>query len=851
MNPYLEKNETSPETFFDTREHFHTSEESDAAISSKHSLGYFPNATATNLAVQTGSKEGSLSRSSSREPMWERRAMAPDDARTSEGKPSIHDDTVSSENLSAAKDLEDVSSHQPKSSAFREDVEMYSRPEAMPSRPPPPEPKSPTHSFQASPTSTQSRTSRLQSQKGDLSIAIVKQASVPSEDATMSPDHRSPISSSRSQLYLDATSPSTTNEKFAEAPQQASGLDVSKEAVMGRQSENSDYKSVSSIPALQVENVAVPDDAHSVSVESLEVPIVSHGIVITDVDEHLPTEEDRRQAQLIFDGDEEVISKAKAAAWLGESTLSSSRARRAYMDLYDWSNLNILASLRILCERLILKGESQQVDRILDAFADRWCICNQNHGFKARGEYHCAFSEHVEPNSLIDVVHTICYSLLLLNTDLHLADIEQKMTKSQFVKNTMPTIRRVAADAIADTLVEGGEPCKTLALPTRSSTLGSEPVSPVPFPKSSSATFPRERSSLDMERPSFRMSARPSILFGLEDAMQSPSPLDFDTSADDCGPLVKAPFNGSQRTWEVQVEIVLKSFFTSIRNKRLPLHGAPIEVADDQEKYLGSGLSIMNSGSVRRSPSVLSKSPSENLSYRGRQETSRLSTARWSSKTRSRIRLGQGPAVFSSSRTSLDDQSSIWSPSASSIWSKNSLGKTQTSMSVNSLGSTYHQAEFQQSIGFANALSQAIIREEASNAPDGLDREVPLLEDETLELAGAPWAKEGILKHKHYLVSVDKKAKDRNWNESFAVIEKGCMRLFSFSSKSSLRNRNKNLFGGNGVVGGGNWSENAEALGSFTLRQTIASALPPPGYSKSRPHVWALSFQVEQSISFP
>ena len=42
-------------------------------------------------------------------------------------------------------------------------------------------------------------------------------------------------------------------------------------------------------------------------------------------------------------------------------------------------------------------------------------------------------------------------------------------------------------------------------------------------------------------------------------------------------------------------------------------------------------------------------------------------------------------------------------------------------------------------------------------------------------------------------------------------------------------------------VGGGNWQENAQNLGSFLLRQTIASALPSPGYSKARPHVWALS----------
>lgn len=35
--------------------------------------------------------------------------------------------------------------------------------------------------------------------------------------------------------------------------------------------------------------------------------------------------------------------------------------------------------------------------------------------------------------------------------------------------------------------------------------------------------------------------------------------------------------------------------------------------------------------------------------------------------------------------------------------------------------------------------------------------------------------------------------------------------------------------------------QNAEQQACFLLRQTIASTLPPPGYSKARPHVWALS----------
>lgn len=117
----------------------------------------------------------------------------------------------------------------------------------------------------------------------------------------------------------------------------------------------------------------------------------------------------------------------------------------------------------------------------------------------------------------------------------------------------------------------------------------------------------------------------------------------------------------------------------------------------------------------------------------------------------------------------------------------------------------------------------------------------PPLEDEDLGLAGAPWAKEGIVQHKHHLEETDKKYKDRNWSECFAVIEKGCMHLFSFNTKVSIRNQKNRSIRQGAVVGGGNWTQNAEAIDSFMLRQTIANPLPSPGYSKSRPHVFALS----------
>lgn len=118
---------------------------------------------------------------------------------------------------------------------------------------------------------------------------------------------------------------------------------------------------------------------------------------------------------------------------------------------------------------------------------------------------------------------------------------------------------------------------------------------------------------------------------------------------------------------------------------------------------------------------------------------------------------------------------------------------------------------------------------------------VQLLEDESLELAGPPWVKEGILMHKHHLDGVDKKARDRNWSEVFCVIQKGNVSIFCFSPNKSTGKRSRTAAKKGGVVGGGNWQENATTLGTWSLRLCLASALPPPGYSKLRPHVWALS----------
>ncbi|MCJ1277930.1 hypothetical protein MMC21_005744 [Puttea exsequens] len=569
----------------------------------------------------------------------------------------------------------------------------------------------------------------------------------------------------------------------------------------------SDYHSANStlgpLPGKPGDDIHFPeptaeDAAHKLSIE---------------VDPDLPSDAERAQAKQIFDGNESIVEKSMAAAWLGDPSLERERVRRAYLELFDWQNLNILAALRGLCGKLYLKGEAQQVDRILDAFSSRWCACNPKHGFKAK-----------------DVVHTICYSVLLLNTDLHQAEIETKMTRTQFLKNILPTVRRVVMDAAPNAFTNA-----------RASTL--PPFRPGPDcsrPSLKSPIFPETseaRRSFEGQRPIYRLSQRPSDQT-VYTSTTPQTPLDYNSSMGDVGPLVKTPFHGKLSTWENQVEIVLKDFFNSIRQQPLPLYGSESKEPAAEPTPPSHSLSAM-SNMLRRTPSTLSKAGSENV--RGRGSESRLGTGRWQSKNRSRPRLYPASTVASSRRSSFDEQSSVTSPSVTSAWSRfSSFGKTQTSLSIDSFASNFPHGDYQQSIGFANALSQAIIREEGVVGDEESLRAAPLLEDESLELAGAPWAKEGILKHKHHLESVDKKAKDRGWTESFVVVEKGYVRLFSFSMNAkSLRRKAQQQKGS--VVGGGNWADNAESLGTFLLRQTIASALPPPGYSKTRPHVWALS----------
>ncbi|OAX85584.1 hypothetical protein ACJ72_00045 [Emergomyces africanus] len=384
----------------------------------------------------------------------------------------------------------------------------------------------------------------------------------------------------------------------------------------------SNYHTASNTPIIPDDETRARDNKpptlsslHTENEEKEPLPANNGDTTILAANEE-PTAEARQQAQRIFDElEDDADVKEPAAAWLGNPDRSS--VRKAYMEFFDWSNMNILAALRGLCGRLALKGETQQVDRILDAFSARWCECNPEHGFKAA-----------------DVVHTICYSVLLLNTDLHMADIEQKMTRNQFIKNTMPTIQRVVLDASPNAFER-----------TNTGNLSSKAQTPGPSLHSSplvgkSPTLPPVRhgghGSVDMDVSSSTLSKPFESTPRTNSVCTVATSQNVDISSGDSGPLVSTPFRGTQKAWELQIESVLKDFYNSIQKQRLPLRGATAE-AEDHHQSSNNFLSLTGN-MLRRTPSTLSKSGSD-IYPRGRHMESRLSTARWSSKPRSRPRL--------------------------------------------------------------------------------------------------------------------------------------------------------------------------------------------------------------------
>lgn len=82
-------------------------------------------------------------------------------------------------------------------------------------------------------------------------------------------------------------------------------------------------------------------------------------------------------AQRIWDRDETVYEDLDhIVEWIGDGKPASNAILRSYISRFDFKDLYLEQAFRNLCSKLSLKGETQQIDRILLQFSERYFECN-------------------------------------------------------------------------------------------------------------------------------------------------------------------------------------------------------------------------------------------------------------------------------------------------------------------------------------------------------------------------------------------------------------------------------------------------------------------------------------------
>ncbi|KIM21922.1 hypothetical protein M408DRAFT_29167 [Serendipita vermifera MAFF 305830] len=516
-------------------------------------------------------------------------------------------------------------------------------------------------------------------------------------------------------------------------------------------------------------------------------------------------------ARRIWEEDETFRSKERFAEWLGRPDAINAIARRYYMDNFDFTGIRVDMAFRRLCGKLYFSAESQALDRILIDFSRRYYEHNPK----------CVLGSASN-------VHQVVYSLLLLNTDLHVADLAHHMTKQQFISNTLSTLLAPSrASSSAATPARSGSPVQDAELRRKQSldpvTTPTVNVSDKPGPpisiQNSSIRVKRSGSVNSWKGSLSREATKESINSGSSPSVPLTSP---------SGTLTEnSSLNGStvsfhestgrkhtsgqnsvtslhlQKAWESEVEAYLKDIFAAVRSN---------QILQPQ----GGGLSP--GGSLGRTPSQ-------------RRQANTVGSSK-----RNSIR-GIPSFGINGSNSSFDGR---LSPSPSFATSLND-GTTASASAL-----------FPPTLGFASNLTKTIIREaqeddQQSISSDGSNSTDVSITDEELALLGAPWAKEGVLHRKQYWESVGKRAKNKNWMEVFVVIQKGQLNMFTFGSGPSSSGAGAGPAGG--VVGGGNWLSNANSVGEHMLAHSLAHVLPPPGLAR-RPHCFVLTLASGMAFFF-
>ncbi|XP_049717494.1 cytohesin-1 isoform X3 [Elephas maximus indicus] len=118
-------------------------------------------------------------------------------------------------------------------------------------------------------------------------------------------------------------------------------------------------------------------------------------------------------AQFLYKG--EGLNKTAIGDYLGERDEFNIQVLHAFVELHEFTDLNLVQALRQFLWSFRLPGEAQKIDRMMEAFAQRYCRCN-NGVFQST-----------------DTCYVLSFAIIMLNTSLHNPNVKDKPTVERFI----------------------------------------------------------------------------------------------------------------------------------------------------------------------------------------------------------------------------------------------------------------------------------------------------------------------------------------------------------------------------------------------------------------------------------
>ncbi|KAJ8793367.1 hypothetical protein J1605_019418 [Eschrichtius robustus] len=118
-------------------------------------------------------------------------------------------------------------------------------------------------------------------------------------------------------------------------------------------------------------------------------------------------------AQFLYKG--EGLNKTVIGDYLGERDEFNIKVLQAFVELHEFADLNLVQALRQFLWSFRLPGEAQKIDRMMEAFAARYCLCNP-------GVFQST-----------DTCYVLSFAIIMLNTSLHNHNVRDKPTAERFV----------------------------------------------------------------------------------------------------------------------------------------------------------------------------------------------------------------------------------------------------------------------------------------------------------------------------------------------------------------------------------------------------------------------------------